>query len=95
MGEGSYLAPPVDAWSSGVTLFTLLSGFFPFGRADARADERYKLFLRDTAPVVPPPRKHGAFGRLGRSGGSMVPAMGACEAIIGLPFNVTKWSAPI
>ena len=45
---------------------------------------RYKLFLRDTAPAAPPARKVGMLGRMGGRG-SLAPAMGACEAIIGLP----------
>lgn len=41
-----YLAPPVDVWALGITLFSLLGGFFPFDMAKAR-DWRFARFAED------------------------------------------------
>lgn len=43
-----YAGPPVDAWSCGVCLFTLLSGFFPLDVADAR-DWRFRRLQAEQA----------------------------------------------
>jgi len=43
-----YAGPPVDAWSCGVCLFTMLSGFFPLDVADSR-DWRYRRLQAEQA----------------------------------------------
>eukprot|EP00304_Pavlova_gyrans_P009248 CAMPEP_0206042218 /NCGR_PEP_ID=MMETSP1466-20131121/6418_1 /ASSEMBLY_ACC=CAM_ASM_001126 /TAXON_ID=44452 /ORGANISM="Pavlova gyrans, Strain CCMP608" /LENGTH=420 /DNA_ID=CAMNT_0053416927 /DNA_START=97 /DNA_END=1359 /DNA_ORIENTATION=+ len=46
-GKG-YMGPPADAWSCGVCLFTLLSGFFPLDVADSR-DWRFRRLAAEQA----------------------------------------------
>jgi len=43
-----YAGPPADAWSAGVCLFTMLSGFFPMDVADAR-DWRFRKLQAEQA----------------------------------------------
>merc|ERR1740117_2292889 len=46
-GRGGYTPAPTDSWSTGVMLFTLYSGFFPFEMAQKR-DQRFDIFHGDT-----------------------------------------------
>uniref|UniRef100_A0A7S0NUL0 Protein kinase domain-containing protein n=1 Tax=Calcidiscus leptoporus TaxID=127549 RepID=A0A7S0NUL0_9EUKA len=43
--RSGYEAPPVDSWALGITLFSLLAGFFPFDQANG-ADWRYTQFTQ-------------------------------------------------
>lgn len=53
-----YQAPPVDAWSTGIVLFTLLSGFFPLDEArppaaaSSSGDWRFTKLAQDQARGV-------------------------------------------
>mmetsp|Transcript_16526 Transcript_16526/g.35056 ORF Transcript_16526/g.35056 Transcript_16526/m.35056 type:complete len:356 (+) Transcript_16526:374-1441(+) len=49
--SAGYLAPPVDAWALGVTLFSLTSGFFPFDKA-AQDDWRFVNFAQQVSSGV-------------------------------------------
>uniref|UniRef100_A0A6V4PRF8 non-specific serine/threonine protein kinase n=1 Tax=Prymnesium polylepis TaxID=72548 RepID=A0A6V4PRF8_9EUKA len=51
IAKGRYLGPPVDVWSIGITLFSLVSGFFPLEQAK-QSDWRYARLAADQAKGI-------------------------------------------